>query len=79
MARCKCCIHKPVCFKQGMRDKLTPTGFELECRYFKNKSDVVEVVRCKDCKHFVSEVCRHDFALNFCRGDDYCCYGERKE
>ena len=42
-------------------------------------SDVVEVVRCKDCKHFISEICRDDFALNFCCGDDYCCYGERKE
>ena len=42
-------------------------------------ADVVEVVRCKDCKHFVSEVCRHDFAMNLCRGDDFCSYGERKE
>ena len=42
-------------------------------------ADVVEVVRCKDCKHFVSEICRHDFAMNFCRGDDFCSYGERKE
>lgn len=42
-------------------------------------ADVVEVVRCKDCKHFVSEVCRHDFAMNLSRGDDFCSYGERKE
>lgn len=40
--------------------------------------DMVEVVRCKDCKHFVSEVCRHDFAMNLSRGDDFCSYGERK-
>lgn len=42
-------------------------------------ADVVEVVRCKDCKYFVSEVCRCDLALNFSRGDDFCSYGERKE
>ena len=41
--------------------------------------DVVEVVRCKDCKHFISEVCRHDFAMNLSRGDDFCSYGERNE
>lgn len=34
-------------------------------------ADVVEVVRCKDCKYFVSEVCRCDLALNFSRGDDF--------
>lgn len=42
-------------------------------------ADVVEVVRCKDCKYFVSEVCRHDLAMNLSRGDDFCSYGERKE
>ena len=42
-------------------------------------ADVVEVVRCKDCKHFESDFCRYDFALNFCCGDDFCSYGERKE
>lgn len=41
--------------------------------------DVVGVTRCKDCKYFISEICRLDFGLNFCRGDDYCCYGERKK
>ena len=45
----------------------------------KPTADVVEVVRCKDCKHFESDFCRYDFALNFCCGDDFCSYGERKE
>ena len=87
MGECKKCIHKPVCFKQGMRDKLTPTGFELECRYFKNKSDVVEVVRCKDCKHFDAYEgeehkgdCGELVGLESCvYEDDFCSYGERKE
>jgi hypothetical protein len=42
-------------------------------------ADVVEVVRCKDCEFFVSDVCRHDLALNLSRADDFCSYGERKE
>lgn len=37
------------------------------------------VVRCKDCKYFVSEICRHDLAMNLSRADDFCSYGERKE
>lgn len=42
-------------------------------------ADVVEVVRCKDCKYYMSDICYHDFGLNFMRSDDYCCYGERRE
>ena len=44
-------------------------------------ADVVEVVRCKDCKFFDSqfEVCRHEHALCICYGDYYCSYGERRE
>ena len=42
------------------------------------KVDAEEVVRCKDCKHFISEICRHDFAMNLCRADDFCSYGERR-
>lgn len=42
-------------------------------------ADVVEVVRCKDCKHNVSEVCRHDLAMNHIWDGAYCAYGERKE
>ena len=41
--------------------------------------DAVAVVRCKNCKHFVSGVCRQDLAMNICRGDDFCSYGERRE
>lgn len=42
-------------------------------------ADVVEVVRCKDCKHYDHGVCIHDFACNLIRDDDYCSYGERRE
>ena len=41
--------------------------------------DFVEVVRCKDCKHYVCGICIHEFAFNLIRDDDYCSYGERSE
>lgn len=40
--------------------------------------DAVPVVRCKDCKHFMSDICYFDMGLHFCRGDDFCSYGEPK-
>lgn len=44
--------------------------------------DAVEVVRCKDCKHYKPEEyeCGCDFAggLPYVKPDDYCSYGERK-
>lgn len=44
-------------------------------------ADVVEVVRCHECRWFVnSERCGHPFGLSAGRiiPDNYCCYGERK-
>ena len=39
--------------------------------------DAVEVVRCKDCFHYESDVC--NVTDTVCDDDDYCSYGERKE
>lgn len=45
--------------------------------------DAVEVVRCKDCKHYKPEEyeCGCDFAggLPYVKADDYCSYGEGKD
>ena len=41
--------------------------------------DFVEVVRCKDCKHYGYGICTHDLACNLVCDDDFCCYGERSE
>lgn len=54
------------------------------CTYAKEVSDVVEVVRCKDCKHCDPENghCDHSLStsLPFSRKpDDYCSYGERRK
>lgn len=39
--------------------------------------DVVEVVRCKDCKKFRNAICRKFIVCT--KPTDYCSYGERKE
>ena len=41
-------------------------------------ADVVEVVRCRDCKHYYHGTCTNDFALNLMRENDYCSYGEKR-
>lgn len=39
--------------------------------------DMVEVVRCKDCKHYDEEFCHiHD---GYIEDDDYCSYGARMD
>lgn len=44
--------------------------------------DAVEVVRCKECKHFVAPqgwpVCDCFYGLAFANADDFCSYGERR-
>ena len=50
-------------------------------QYFDNTGIIV---RCKDCKHFYADVeysrpCAYPNGLIFCRENDYCSYGERKE
>lgn len=47
-------------------------------------ADVVEVVRCKDCKYFVRNVfnqtaCNRTFDMFGMLEDDFCSYGERKD
>ena len=54
-------------------------------------ADVIEVVRCKDCKHYHRYTDRHtnepshwgrctDIHMDIdLRENDFCCYGERKE
>jgi hypothetical protein len=57
---------------------------EFGCEDFQNKADIVEVVRCKDCKHSYKEGyglnCSHIGGMNSYVDDNgFCSYGERKE
>ena len=46
---CEDCIHYDICIFHPYGDE------NKKCPHFKNKDDVVEVVRCKDCEY--SEMC----------------------
>ena len=39
-------------------------------------ADLVEVVRCKDCRHWH---CGNCYRLEFARPTDFCSYGKRKD
>lgn len=45
-------------------------------KYYEN-SDLVDVVRCKDCKYFSDF--QHCGVLGFCEPHDYCSRGERRK
>ena len=82
-AICKICYHYELCKAD---ERCLPEY--LNCNFFKNKLDVVEVVRCKDCKRYIkghageqSNYCdchTTTFEKFFCIPNDYCSCGERK-
>ena len=49
----------------------------IDCINVTPTADVVEVVRCKDCKYF-SEF-QHCGILGFCEPNEYCSRGERRK
>ena len=89
MSKCKDCFHYEACNKFNERLGIPTTvqvGADKYCGCYKNISDVVEVVRCKDCKHWggitYGFVCRKFSGIDtkICMGaDHYCSYGERSE
>lgn len=56
MATCKDCIHEKACVEMlkamGYTVNEDFRGSAERCDTFENKADVVEVVRCKDCKAY---------------------------
>lgn len=85
---CKDCVHGHVCVhaKELGYDK-SEKPIEIKCDDFENKSDFVNVVRCKDCKHCEKIIDQFDNDWYFCKetvnkaevkSDDYCSRGERR-
>ncbi len=79
---CERCIHYDVCLlhEDNFIDDVAKNGF---CGKFRDKADVVEVVRCKECKHssFIKSCSKYECkkgcgSLKY--SNDYCSYGERK-
>ena len=69
MAEYRNCIKRDVC------DRDVGYGYSICPHYL--SADVVEAVRCKDCKYF-SEF-QHCGILGFCEPDEYCSRGERRK
>lgn len=80
---CKDCAHCHVCgFAKEIGSDKAVKMFDFKCPDFQNKADVVNVVRCKDCKYLMLSdyygECSKRY-MGIVLPDDYCSYGERKD
>ena len=78
---CKDCVCYEKCKSSRLdfAESANPTHI---CKYFKNKADFVEVVRCKDCR-YRDEMCmcshpKQEGILPLTYPLDFCSYGERR-
>ena len=71
----KCCYGKVCAYRHQYDDHI------VTCSHWKPADDVVEVVRCKDCKWWHTDGCafRKDAVKDLPAADDFCSHGERKE
>lgn len=72
-------VIKALEHSRGASDYLIDILAEIECV---PTADVVEVVRCKDCKKRNTEKCMMNNTVGMNKDlfdDDYCSYGKRKE
>ena len=83
MKECKNCIHYDCCAEYTTKEMLDSFPQEQPCEFFKDSGNVVEIVRCKDCKHIRKDneadgifVCL--LHRNMYHGEDFCSYGEKR-
>ena len=79
MTTCKDCLKYDICpFNSKTHEK-------ENCKYFKDKTNFVEVVRCKDClyatKRYGHLNCIHgvSYRNSWNKPDEYCSHGVRKD
>lgn len=88
MSICSLCIHIDACRAWVRHGKALYEDFEYSvdnCPQFTNNYDIVEVVRCKDCKYYTPycRVCNHpklwttEEAELDVTDNDFCSYAER--
>lgn len=83
MATCKDCVRHSHC----VSDWHKLSRVEHICNNFKTNADFVEVVRCKDCRHYKQNPYSPDedmMCMYWCDWlptdpDDFCSCGERKD
>lgn len=79
MTTCKDCLKYDICPFDSKTYK------RENCKYFKDKINFVEVVRCKDCLYATERYghlnCIHgvSYRNSWNKPDDYCSYGVRKD
>jgi hypothetical protein len=83
---CKKCFHYKACKEVASHSGYGDIYYtENQCKHFISTADVVEVVRCKDCKNFCPYEgeehkgdCAELVGLESCvYEDDFCSYGEK--
>ena len=68
-------------YEMTLHNPLTDAGLDNtnEITFLKASADVVKVVRCKDCKHFLTpHGCGHINGMVTAIDDGFCSYGERR-
>ena len=79
MATCKDCLYCEMCYLiEHYGADIDEEYADKDCKYFKDKSRFVEVVRCKDCIYHNVPPCPMRLSLNWTNDNDYCSYGERR-
>ena len=81
---CQKCIHYEICKTRIDFNEYALEMQKFKCPNFKNNSDVVKVVRCKECKHFITDtfkrtMCNRTFTMFEMNENDFCSFGVRKE
>ena len=71
------CIHFIVC--EGVYCFFGKADAETQCKYFKNKADYVEVVRCKDCGSYNKHYGECTLNGSHFGEDGYCCKGTQTQ
>ncbi len=84
---CYDCIHFDNCLDNEKTryygTNIACDNVEERCKFFKNKSNFIEIIKCKDCKHATEDIMIE--GVCYCHKiqqgmflDGFCSYGERR-
>lgn len=87
-SRCDSCVHSKACTAWIQHGSTLYSDFSYsveDCPDYVSSADVVEVVRCKDCKYSCDEditgkyILCNGKMLGMVRAEDFCSFGERRD
>lgn len=84
--RCKTCFHKDACGAWIRHGIILYNDFQYSvenCPHYHSNENVVEVVRCAECRHYNPGGCANGFGWceyynSGATDDHYCSHGERR-